>query len=146
MALRCRIVLERAQGKTNTEAARCLKACLPTVGKWRARFGRLRLAGLADAPHPGQPRRITDAMVEKVITLTLESKPQDATHWSTRTMAKKSGLAQNAIHRIRTTFGLKPHLQETFKLSTDPFFVEKLRDVVGSISILLNKPAPQCSV
>lgn len=137
MALRCRIVLECAQGKTNTEVARCLKVCLPTVGKWRARFGRLRLAGLADAPRPGQPRRITDAMVEKVITLTLESKPQDATHWSTRTMAKKSGLTQNAIHRIWTTFGLKPHLQETFKLSTDPFFVEKVRDVVG---LYLNPP------
>lgn len=131
MALRCRIVLECAKGRTNTQIAKSLKITMPTVGKWRQRFGKMRMAGLADAPRPGQPRKITDAMVEQVVTQTLESKPEAATQWSTRSMAKKTGLTQNAIHRIWKTFGLKPHLQDTFKLSTDPFFVEKVRDVVG---------------
>lgn len=131
MALRCRIVLECASGLTNTEAAAKLSVSLHTVGKWRARFARERLGGLADAPRPGQPRKITDAKVEEVVTRTLESAPPNATHWSTRSMAKASGLTQNAVLRIWRTFGLKPHLQETFKLSTDPFFVEKVRDVVG---------------
>ncbi len=137
MALRCRVILECSKGKTNTEVARDLKLSMPTVGKWRERFARLRLAGLADAPRPGQPRKISDAMVERVVTQTLESKPGNATHWSTRSMAAKTGLTQNAILRIWRTFGLKPHLQETFKLSTDPFFVEKVRDVVG---LYLNPP------
>lgn len=131
MALRCRIILECAKGRTNTQIAKSLKITMPTVGKWRQRFGKMRMAGLADAPRPGQPRKITDAMVEQVVTQTLESKPEAATQWSTRSMAKKTGLTQNAIHRIWKTFGLKPHLQGTFKLSTDPFFVEKVRDVVG---------------
>jgi transposase len=137
MALRCRVVLECAKGKTNTQISQALKLSMPTVGKWRERFGKQRLAGLADAPRPGQPRKITDAQVEEVITRTLESRPQNATHWSTRGMARQCGLSQNAIHRIWKTFGLKPHLQENFKLSTDPFFVEKVRDVVG---LYLNPP------
>ena len=137
MAMRCRIILECGKGKTNTAIAKSLKVTMPTVGKWRSRFGKDRLAGLGDAPRPGQPRRITDTMVEKVVTDTLESKPEHATQWSTRSMAKKSGLTQNAILRIWKTFGLKPHLQETFKLSTDPFFVEKVRDVVG---LYINPP------
>ena len=102
-----------------------------TVSKWRSRSVEARLEGLGDAPRSGKPRKITDAQVEEVVTKTLESLPENATHWSTRTMAKASGLTQNAIVRIWKCFGLKPHLQENFKLSTDPFFVEKVRDVVG---------------
>lgn len=131
MALRARIVLACASGMTNGQVAEKLGVSLPTVGKWRSRFASDRLAGLADAPRPGQPRKITDAKIEEVVTRTLESTPTNATHWSTRSMAKASGLTQNAVLRIWQAFGLKPHLQETFKLSTDPFFVEKVRDVVG---------------
>lgn len=137
MALRARIVLSCAEGLSNGEAAKKLKICLPTVGKWRRRFAEDRLAGLADAPRPGQPRKITDAKVEQVVTRTLETMPQSATHWSTRSMAKACGLKQNAVLRIWRAFGLKPHLEQTFKLSTDPFFVEKVRDVVG---LYLNPP------
>jgi len=131
VALRARIVLRCGQGQTNTEVARALQVSLPTVGKWRARFVAERLAGLCDAPRSGQPRKITDAKVEEVIARTLETKPRHATHWSTRPMARASGLTQDAICRIWRAFGLKPHRQETFKLSTDPFFVEKVRDIVG---------------
>lgn len=131
MALRSRIVLACAGGMTNGEVAAKLDVAMPTVGKWRSRFAKDRLAGLADAPRPGQPRKISDAKVEEVVTRTLESAPANATHWSTRSMAKACGLTQNAVLRIWHAFGLKPHLQETFKLSTDPFFVEKVRDVVG---------------
>ncbi|MDB6133628.1 MAG: putative transposase, partial [Verrucomicrobiales bacterium] len=131
MALRSRIILDCADGLTNTQVAAKLSVAMPTVGKWRTRFARERLHGLSDAPRPGQPRKITDAKVEAVVTRTLESTPANATHWSTRSMAKASGLMQNAILRIWKAFGLKPHLQDTFKLSTDPFFVEKVRDVVG---------------
>lgn len=138
MALRSRIVLACAKGLANGEVARQLAVCLPTVGKWRQRFADHRLGGLADAPRPGQPRKITDAQVEQVVTRTLETLPENATHWSTRSMARASGLKQNAVLRIWRAFGLKPHLQETFKLSTDPFFVEKVRDVVG---LYLNPPA-----
>lgn len=137
MALRARIVLACAEGLNNGQVTEKLKVCRPTVGKWRRRFCDHRLAGLADAPRPGQPRKITDAKVEQVVTRTLETMPDQATHWSTRSMAKASGLTQNAVLRIWRAFGLKPHLQETFKLSTDPFFVEKVRDVVG---LYLNPP------
>jgi transposase len=116
---------------SNTQVAAKRRITLATVGKWRARFVRERLGGLADAPRPGQPRKLTDAKVEEVVTRTLESRPEPATHWSTRSMARASGLNQNAIVRIWKAFGLKPHLQENFKFSTDPFFVEKVRDVVG---------------
>jgi transposase len=131
MALRCQVVLHCAQGLSNGQVARKLKVCQHTVGKWRKRFAAQRCNGLADAPRPGQPRKITDKMVEQVVTRTLESLPANATHWSTRSMAKASGLTQNAIVRIWRAFGLKPHLQENFKFSTDPFFVEKVRDIVG---------------
>src|SRR4029077_2437493 len=87
--------------------------------------------GLADEPRPGAPRKITDADVERVVTRTLETRPESATHWSTRGMAQVAGLSQTSVGRIWRSFGLKPHLRETFKLSTDPFFVEKVRDVVG---------------
>lgn len=137
LALRARIILGCAQGLTNGQTAKALKISMPTVGKWRSRFAAERVAGLADAPRPGQPRKITDAQVEKVITRTLERLPKNATHWSTRSMAKAEGLTQNAILRIWRAFGLKPHLEESFKLSSDPFFVEKVRDVVG---LYLNPP------
>jgi transposase len=137
MALRCQIVLDCADGLTNGQVAEKLKVCLPTVGKWRQRFAADRLHGLADAPRPGQPRKITDKLIEQVVTRTLETLPEQSTHWSTRSMAKASGLTQNAIVRIWRAFGLKPHLQKTFKLSTDPFFVEKVRDIVG---LYLNPP------
>ena len=104
---------------------------MPTVGKWRSRFLAKRLDGLTDEPRPGPPRTITDARVEAVVTKTLESKPAHATHWSTRGMARATGLSQSAISRIWRAFGLQPHRADTFKLSTDPHFVEKVRDVVG---------------
>ena len=131
LALRSRIVLAAAGGRPNTAIAAEFRVTLPTVGKWRQRFLLKRLEGLADEPRPGPPRTVTDAQVEEVVTRTLESKPSDATHWSTRGMAKAAGLSQTAVSRIWRAFGLKPHLTETFKLSTDPYFVEKVRDVVG---------------
>ncbi len=132
LAMRARIVLLAADDKrTNTAIAADLGVTLPTVGKWRRRFAELRLDGLADEPRPGAPRTITDAQVEEVVTRTLESKPKNATHWSTRGMSAAVGLSQTAVSRVWRAFGLKPHLTESFKLSTDPFFVEKVRDVVG---------------
>jgi transposase len=131
LALRARIVLACAAGRSNIAVARELRVTMPTVGKWRKRFLARRLEGLADEPRPGTPRTITDAHVEAVITRTLETKPPAATHWSTRGLAKALGLSQTAIVRIWRAFGLKPHRTDTFKLSTDPFFVEKVRDVVG---------------
>jgi transposase len=131
LALRARIVLAAAAGRSNTEIATDLRVTMPTVGKWRQRFLDDRLEGLADEPRPGAPRSLTDAQVEEAITTTLESKPTDATHWSTRGLAEKLGLSQTAVSRIWRAFGLAPHKSETFKLSTDPFFTEKVRDVVG---------------
>ena len=130
-AQRARIVLECAAGLSNTAVAAKRGVTLQTVGKWRQRFLDGGLGALGDAPRSGQPRKLTDAKVEAVITRTLETRPKNATHWSTRTMAEASGLNQNAIVRIWRAFGLKPHLQENFKLSTDAFFVEKVRDIVG---------------
>lgn len=131
LATRARIVLQAADGRANTAIAAHLRLTLPTVRKWRERFAARRLDGLTDAPRPGTPRSITDAQVEAAVTRTLESTPADATHWSTRTPARDLGLSQTAVSRIWRAFGLKPHLRESFKLSTDPFFVEKVRDVVG---------------
>jgi transposase len=131
IALRARMVLASAAGKTNTAIACELRVKKQTVGKWRARFLSARLDGLLDEPRPGAPRTITDAAVERVVTLTLESTPRDATHWSTRAMAAKVGMSQTAISRIWRAFSLKPHRTETFKLSKDPLFVEKVRDIVG---------------
>ena len=131
LATRARIVLACAEGLDNKDVAARLDINIATVGKWRRRFLDLRLDGLADEPRPGAPRTITDEIVERVVTKTLEEKPKAATHWSTRRMAKAVGLSQTAISRVWRAFGLKPHLSETFKLSTDPFFVEKVRDVVG---------------
>jgi len=131
LALRARIVLACADGRDNKAVAEALRITPHTVGKWRARFVADRLEGLADEPRPGAPRSLADAKVEEVITRTLETKPDDATHWSTRGMAEHTGLSQSAVVRIWHAFGLQPHQSETFKLSTDPFFVEKVRDVVG---------------
>jgi transposase len=139
LALRARIVLACASGKDNKEkeVAKVLGITPHTVGKWRARFLDDRLDGLADEPRPGAPRSLSDAKIEEVIPRTLESKPDNATHWSTRSMAQRVGLSQSAIVRIWHAFGLQPHKAETFKLSTDPFFLEKVRDVVG---LYLNPP------
>jgi transposase len=131
LAARCRIVLSAATGKNNTEVARELGIERGTVRKWRDRFIEMRLDGLRDEPRPGAPRTVTDDAVEIVIVKTLEETPTDATHWSTRSMASATGMSQSAVSRIWRAFGLKPHLTETFKLSPDPLFVEKVRDVVG---------------
>src|SRR5262249_22620074 len=130
LALRARIVLAAAQGQPNAAIATELRVTLPTVRKRRG-FAGSRLAGRTDEPRPGAPRSISDEQVERAVARTLESKPKDATHWSTRGLAAELGQSQTAVSRIWRAFGLKPHLRETFKLSADPFFVEKVRDVVG---------------
>jgi transposase/DNA-binding CsgD family transcriptional regulator len=131
LALRCRIVLACATGATNKQVAKDLGASLPTVGKWRSRFVARRLEGLVDEPRPGAPRTITDEQVEAVVVATLEETPEHATHWSRASMAKRSGLSKSTVGRIWKAFRLKPHLTEGFKLSGDPQFIEKVRDVVG---------------
>jgi transposase len=131
LALRARIVLACAGDPSNQAVAARLGACAATVGTWRARFVARRLGGLVDEPRPGAPRTVTDADVERVVTRTLETKPENATHWSTRGMARAVGMSPSAVGRIWRAFGLKPHRAETFKLSADPFFIEKVRDVVG---------------
>jgi transposase len=137
LALRSRIVLLAAEGLKNTEIAERVGVRRNMVAKWRARFAEHRLDGLTDEPRPGQPRKITDAKVEEVIVKTLETSPKNATHWSTRSMAAEVGLNQTAVHRIWKAFGLQPHRSETWKLSKDPQFIEKVRDVVG---LYLNPP------
>jgi transposase len=136
-AERARVVLECAADKTNTAVARELRLTKQTIGKWRTRFLRQRLDGLLDEPRPGAPRRISDGDVERVMRLTLETAPRDATHWSTRAMARRCGLSQTAISRIWRAFSLRPHRVKTFKLSKDPLFIEKVRDIVG---LYLNPP------
>jgi transposase len=131
LAQRSRIVLLAAGGLRTGEVAQRLHVHRNTVAKWRRRFAAERLDGLVDEPRPGRPRTVTDAHVDAVITKTLESAPKDATHWSTRSMAVEVGLTQSAVHRIWRAFGLQPHRAETFKLSKDPQFVAKVRDVVG---------------
>src|SRR5215471_11205285 len=137
LALRCRIVLACAEGQTNTVVAAQLGLSPTTVRKWRTRFVRQRLDGLHDEPRPGAPRSIGDDQVERVIVKTLEETPSTATHWSTRSMAAATGMSQSAVSRIWRAFALKPHLVESFKLSPDPLFVEKVRDIVG---LYLNPP------
>jgi transposase len=131
LAQRARIVLLCAEGRSNLEVSELTGSSRIRVGRWRMRFAQSRLDGLLDEPRPGAPRKVSDADVERVLTLTLESTPKDATHWSTRSMAKRAGLSQTAVSRIWRAFSLQPHRTETFKLSNDPLFVEKVRDIVG---------------
>ncbi len=137
LAQRCRIVLACAEGLTNQQVAAAEGVDQVTVGKWRSRFVERRLDGLHDEPRPGKPRTISDEDVERVITKTLEEEPPRATHWSTRSMAQATGMSQSAVSRIWRAFALKPHQLESFKLSTDPLFIEKVRDIVG---LYLNPP------
>jgi transposase len=132
LALRARIVLACAEGGSNTQVAERLGLSRETVRKWRARFAEYRLDGLGDQPRPGPPRRITDEQVEALVARTLDqAPPKGDTHWSTRSMAAAEGMSQSAVSRIWRAFGLKPHAVQTWKLSTDPQFVTKVRDVVG---------------
>ena len=137
LALRCRIVLAAAEGATNQQIGAELRCHPTTVGKWRTRFAERRIDGLHDEPRPGKPRSISDDDVERVIVKTLEETPRDATHWSTRSMAQATGMSQTGIRRIWGAFGLKPHLTDSFKLSPDPQFIDKVRDIVG---LYLNPP------
>ncbi len=131
LALRARIVLRCAEGLTNQAVAGEVRVCAHTVGKWRERFAAARLAGLSDEPRSGAPRRIGDEAVAALVTRTLETMPEGATHWSRRSMARAAGLSATTVGRVWRAFGLKPHRSDTFKLSTDPEFVEKVRDIVG---------------
>jgi len=137
LAQRARIVLACAGGKTNTAVAGEIGVTRLTVGKWRSRFLEQRLDGLLDRPRSGTPRRVSDADVERVLARTLETTPRGATHWSTRSMARASGLSRSTINRIWRAFSLQPHRTETFKLSSDPLFIEKVRDIVG---LYMNPP------
>ena len=137
LALRARMVLQCAEGSTNTQVAGKLQVRIQTVCKWRQRFVDRRLDGLLDEPRPGTPRKVSDAEVERVLAMTLESTPKDATHWSTRSLASASGLSRSTVNRIWRAFSLQPHRSETFKLSKDPLFIEKVRDIVG---LYLNPP------
>lgn len=131
LALRAQIVLTCSEGSSNTRVAEELGITKATVGKWRRRFVERGLDGLLDEPRPGAPRTIADDDVERVISATLEEMPRGATHWSTRSMAKRCQMSQSTVSRIWRAFGLKPHRFETFKISADPFFIEKVRDIVG---------------
>lgn len=130
-SMRARIVLRCAEGLSNTEVAAGLGLSKQTVGKWRARFIDGGVGALGDAPRGGAPRGISDSKVEEVVAKTLEASPENATHWSTRKMAAACGISHDSVARIWKAFGLQPHRAETFRLSTDPFFIEKVRDVVG---------------
>src|SRR5213596_2440392 len=137
LALRCRIVLAAAEGEQSKDIAARLGCSTDTVGRWRGRFSRRGFDGLHDEPRPGKPRSIGDDDVERVIVKTLEESPPNATHWSTRSMAAATGMSQTAVSRIWRAFGLKPHQTEAFKLSPDPQFIDKVRDIVG---LYLNPP------
>src|SRR3990172_3321022 len=134
---RARIILLSASGKTNTQIARQMGLTNATVGKWRRRFLEQDVSGLHDELRPGRPRPISDERVARLVRKTLETKPKDGTHWSIRQMAHETRLSKSTVHRIWQAFGLEPHRQKHFKLSTDPFFVEKVRDIVG---LYLNPP------
>jgi transposase len=131
LALRSRIILACAQGVDNCEVARRCGVIRQTVSKWRNRFLERRLDGLLDEPRPGAPRKLDDARIEALIATTLNERPREATHWSTRLLAKKVGVSQTTVSRAWRAFGLQPHRSETFKLSTDPLFIDKVRDIVG---------------
>ena len=131
LAIRARIVLECAEGRSNIEVAGRLKLARGTVSRWRARFIQDRLDGLSDEPRPGVPRTITDAQVEEVVVRTLEETPKGSTHWSKRDLARQVGISPTSVHRIWRAFGLQPWRVETFKISPDPLLIDKIRDVVG---------------
>ena len=132
LVLRSKIVLACAEGRPNTQIAEDLGISRETVRKWRARFAAHRLEGLVDRPRSGAPRKITDEQVESLVAWTLDQAPSRGdSHWSTRSMAEAAGMSQSAVSRIWRAFGLKPHIVQTWKLSTDPQFVSKVRDVVG---------------
>ncbi|MDA4891925.1 IS630 family transposase [Streptomyces sp. MS2A] len=131
LAQRSRIILACAEGHSILEVSRRLGVTADMVRTWRRRFLERGLDGLSDEPRPGVPRKITDADVERVIVKTLEEKPKNATHWSTRSMAAATGMSQSTVSRIWRAFALAPHRSQTFKLSTDPLFIDKVRDVVG---------------
>jgi len=137
LAMRARIVLLAAEGLNNTAIASQVSATIHTVGKWRRRFLDGGIDSLLDEPRPGTPRKLSDQDIERVLSLTLESRPVDATHWSTRSMAAQTGFSRASIHRIWRAFALAPHRSETFKLSRDPLFIDKVRDIVG---LYLNPP------
>jgi transposase len=137
LALRARMILLCGEGNTNTRVAQQIHVRIQTVCKWRQRFVDRRLDGLLDEPRPGTPRKVSDADVERVLTMTLESTPKDATHWSTRSLASAAGLSRSTVNRIWRAFALQPHRSETFKLSKAPLFIEKVRDIVG---LYLNPP------
>ena len=140
LAMRSRIVLAAADGGSNTELSQRLGLAITTVRRWRNRFAVERLDGLLDEPRPGRPRVVGDERIKDLITATLETTPPDATHWSTRSMAEHLGLSQSMVSRVWRAFGLTPHKQDSWKLSKDPQFVEKVRDVVG----LYLDPARTC--
>src|SRR5579863_1568917 len=131
LSLRCRMVLASAEGGTDQEVAAQLGVHPTTVGKWRHRFAESRLDGLVDAPRPGAARTIGDDVIEAVVVETLESAPPDATHWSTRELAKKHGISHTTVREIWRSFGLKPWRTDSFKVSPDPDLIEKIRDLVG---------------
>ena len=131
IALRARIVLAASSGSRTQDTAKRLGINPASVRRWHRRFVAKRLDGLRDERRPGTPRTITDDCIEAVIVKTLETTPLGATHWSSRGMARASGVSVSSVQRIWRAFGLQPHRSETFKLSTDPLFIEKLRDVVG---------------
>ena len=137
-AQRADIVLRAADGASNNEIARAVGVTRQTVRTWRERFAAHRLEGLSDEPRCGAPRKIGDDRIEEIVVKTLETRPRDATHWSTRGMARTTGVSASSVHRIWRAFSLQPHRTETFKLSTDPQFVEKVRDIVG---LYLDPPA-----
>ena len=137
LARRARLVLACAEGLDNKTVARKMRASLGMVGKWRSRFLKARLEGLYDEPRPGAPRKVSDAQVEQVVIQTLESTPRGQTHWSTRGLAQASGLSRMTVSRIWSAFGLQPHRSDTFKLSPDPWLIEKVRDIVG---LYMNPP------
>ncbi len=134
---RARIILLSAAGKTNMQIARQMGLTNATVGKWRRRFLEQDVSGLHDELRPGRPRPISDERVARLVRKTLETKPKDGTHWSVRQIAEQTRVSKSTVHRIWQAFGLEPHRQKHFKLSTDPFFVEKVRDIVG---LYLNPP------
>lgn len=137
LARRARVILACATGLDNQVVARKLRVSLGMVGRWRSRFLKARCEALYDEPRPGAPRSVSDAQVEQVIIQTLETTPRGETHWSTRSLAKATGLSRMTISRIWHAFGLQPHRSETFKLSPDPLLIEKVRDIVG---LYMNPP------